>query len=263
MPVQKILCSLLLSLFIHASVYCQQTGRMETDRPDQTESPFLTKTNYVQVESGFNIETYDKLKTLVHPTSLWKYGASKKFEFRLITEFISQETGLIIPTGNDFVSGLLPIQVGGKVAIAEEKGILPKTSLIFHVAVPFLSSKKFKADLWAPNFRFVMQNTISETVGLGYNLGAEWDGVTNTPSWIYTFAPGFNIGKKWYGYIEAFGSIRKNEKPEHAVDGGIAYYFSDDTKIDFSGGFGLSKTAVDNYVAIGFSFRFTTKKKKA
>ena len=253
--------ALLAIFFFPVSAYAQQQGRMETDRPDQTESPFLTKQKYIQGELGFNYEKTQGLRTFVHPTALWKYGISKKFELRLITELISAETVLQIPPGNDFISGLLPVQLGGKLALAEEKGLLPKTSLIFHIAAPEIASKKFKATKWAPNFRFVMQNTLTENIALGYNLGAEWDGETNTPSWIYTFAPGFNIGKKWYGYIEAFGSLRKNEKPQHAVDGGIAYYFSDDSKIDFSGGFGLSKEAIDHYVAIGYSFRFNTKKK--
>ncbi len=243
------------------SLLAQQEGRMETDRPDQTESPFLTKLNYIQGEIGFNYERAQSLRTLVHPTALWKYGISKKFEFRLITEIISSETALLIPTGNDLISGLLPVQLGGKLALAEEKGLLPKTSLIFHIAAPKIASKKFHSAKWAPNFRFVMQNTLTENIGLGYNLGAEWDGENNTPYWIYTFAPGFIIGKNWYGYVEAFGSVRKNEKPQHAVDGGLAYYFSPDSKIDFSAGFGLSEEAVDHYVAVGYSFRFSTKKK--
>ncbi|MBK6938424.1 MAG: transporter [Chitinophagaceae bacterium] len=259
----KKLSFVLFILFLSKSdILAQQEGRMETDRPDQTESPFLTKHKYLQAEIGFNIENHDKLKTFVHPTVLWKYGLSERFELRLITESITQETPLLIPYGNDFISGILPVHIGGKITLTNERGIAPKTSLIFHVAAPKVASQKFHASKWAPNFRFVMQNTLSKTVGLGYNIGAEWDGETNTPGWIYTFAPGFNIGKNWYGYIEAFGMIKKNEKTEHAVDGGLAYYFSENTKIDFSGGFGITECAVDNYFAIGFSFRFNTQKKE-
>jgi hypothetical protein len=257
----KYLYTLVFLLVVMVSA-AQETGRMETDRPDQTESPVITKKNFLQAEIGFNVENDNKLTTIVHPTALWKYGISTKFELRLITESITQETPLVIPQGNDFISGILPIQIGGKVSLTEEKGVLPKTSLIFHVAAPKLASKKFHTTKWAPNFRFTMQNSLTENIGLGYNLGAEWDGETTTPAWIYTFAPGFNLGKKWYGYIEAFGEVRKNEKPSHAIDGGIAYYFSDNSKIDFSGGFGLTDAAIDNYFAIGYSFRFNTKAKK-
>jgi hypothetical protein len=253
-----------LCLFMPITLIAQQSGRMETDRPDQTESPYLTKKHFLQAEIGFNTEKHNGLKTLVHPTALWKYGLTTKFELRLTTELETQELPFFISPSIGYKKerGLLPIEVGGKLLISEEKGLLPKTSLIFHVGLPKVASAFFKASKLAPNFRFVMQNSINENIGIGYNLGAEWDGESNKPYWIYTFAPGFNLGKKWYGYVEVFGEVRKSEKPAHALDGGIAYYFSDNTKIDFSAGFGISKAAVDHYAAIGFSFRLPVKAKK-
>jgi hypothetical protein len=35
----------------------------------------------------------------------------------------------------------------------------------------------------------------------------------------------------------------------------VAYYVSDDLKLDISAGTGLSEQAIDNYVALGISFR--------
>lgn len=231
----------------------QQTGRMETDRPDQTECPFIVKHKWVQAEIGFNFEDEGGLNTWVHPTILWKYGASKRFEFRLITELNSAQTSFM-PSGNKYETGLLPVQVGGKVAFWEEKGFLPKTSLIFHLAIPKLASKNYRYDNWAPNFRFTMQHTLADGIGLGYNLGAEWDGFSSTPWWIYTIAPGFNLGEKWYGYIEAYGGVRQGDRPQHGIDGGLAYYVTDNLKLDISGGFSIINCP--NYVALGCSFRF-------
>lgn len=253
------ICLLLCSLLSANLLIAQPDGRMETDRPDQTECPYIVKLHYIQAEVGFNYESQDKLSTLVHPTMLWKYGASHRFEFRLITEFISTETPLLIPTGNEIITGLLPIQLGGKLALWEEKGVLPKTSLLFHIAVPQLAGKKFRYDKWAPNFRFTMQHSLTENIGLGYNLGAEWDGYSNTPYWIYTIAPGFNLGKRGYFYIEAFGAVRKGEAPQHSIDGGFGYYVSDNVKLDISGGFNIINSP--DYIALGFSFRFNTAKK--
>ncbi len=236
----------------------QQTGRMETDRPDQTECPFIVKHKWVQAEIGFNFEDVGGLNTWVHPTILWKYGASKKFEFRLITELNSDQTSFM-PAGKNYETGLLPVQIGGKVALWEEKGLLPKTSLIFHVAIPKLASKYFRFNKTAPNFRFTMQHSLSDNIGLGYNLGAEWDGFSSSPWWIYTIAPGFNLGEKWYAYIEAYGGVRQGYQPQHGIDGGLAYYVSDHVKLDISGGFNIINCP--NYAALGCSFRFNTGKK--
>lgn len=254
-----ILLSVLLQLSV-LNVFSQQTGRMETDRPDQTESPFIVKLKNIQGEIGFNYESDDGWRTLVHPTLLLKYGAAKWFEFRLITEAISVESPLLIPDGTEINTGLLPVQFGGKVAFWEEKGWRPKTSLIFHFGIPRLAGKKFQYSKWAPNFRFTMQHTLSENSGLGYNLGAEWDGESGTPWWIYTLAPGFNIGKKWYAYIELYGAVKKGENSRHGADGGLAYYVNDNLKLDISGGFNITNSP--NYAALGCSFRFNTGKKK-
>lgn len=240
---------------ISISATAQQTGRMETDRPDQTEAVYITKKGYIQGEIGFNKEHFLGATVFVHPTALWKAGLHKKFELRLITELNTIKPSLLSPSFPQTESGLLPVQIGGKIAICEEKNILPATSLIFHAGIPSLGSKLFRTPRWAPNFRFTMQHTLGEQTSLGYNLGAEWNGFSNQATWIYSIAPGMEIGKRWYAYAEAFGSIIRGEKPAHAVDGGVAYYVSDDLKLDISAGTGLSEGAIDNYIALGISFR--------
>jgi hypothetical protein len=249
-----------LSYLLCLVVKVNAQEKIETDRPDQTESPYLTPKNWVQLEAGFNVQQNVKNNyEYLSPTLLSKYSISKYFEFRLITTIATDRQKFTNSTFSQ--TGLLPVEVGGKIFLCEEKKGLPKTSLIFHFAIPKFASKNFQANKFAPNFRFVMQNTISPKMGLGYNIGAEWDGFTNTPSYIYTFAPGFNLSDKWYGYIEAFGSIHKSESPQHSIDGGLAYFVNNNFKLDISGGFGISKAAPDWYFAVGGSIRFNTKSK--
>jgi hypothetical protein len=235
-----------------------QTEKIDTDRPDQTESAVLVPKNWIQFEMGFSKQVNNSVENeFQHPTLLSKYGFSKRIEFRLITT-IQTNTNLSTPLLKKSNTGLTPVEIGAKIALWEEKKLLPKTSLIFHVGIPKFASKSFQAKNLAPNFRFTMQHTITQKIGLGYNIGAEWDGVYKEATWIYTFAPGINLSEKWYGYIEAFGFISKQNNPEHSLDGGIAYYINPNFKIDLSSGFGISKAAPDWYVAIGASLRFKT-----
>jgi hypothetical protein len=245
----------IIILLLGTPVFSQDTGRMESDRPDQTESPFITKKKYIQAEFGFNIAQDHQLSTIVIPTSLIKYGVCKKFELRLITEINSQETPLIIPQGSHFETGLVPLKVGGKLSLWEEKGLLPKTAVLAHLTFPKIASKYFQASKVAPEFRLAMQHTLSNNIGLGYNIGTEWDGESNTPAWIYTIGPGFNLGKNAYMYVELFGDFQKDRTPDHNFDAGFAWYVSDNTKLDISSGFSLSNSK-QYYVALGFSFRF-------
>jgi Putative MetA-pathway of phenol degradation len=251
--------SLLFSLFFSA-VADAQTDKIETDRPDQTETPFTTPKKWVQLEMGFNSQCNKPgSNEFFSPALLSKYGISNKIELRVITT-IQTNSFILIPQGTTYLTGLVPVEIGGKISFWEEKKWVPKTSLIFHFVIPKLASKKFQANKLAPNFRFTMQNSLSKNIALGYNLGAEWDGFTNEPTWIYTFAPGFNLSEKWYCYIEAFGFITKEDAPQHSLDGGIAYFLNNNLKVDFSAGFGITETAPDYYFAIGASLRFKAAK---
>ena len=250
---------LLLALFCTAALCQAQVEKIDTDRPDQTESAVTVPKKWLQFEFGLSAQTTTSLENeFQHPTLLSKYGLGKRIELRLIT---TVQTNTYFDIQNkEKETGLSPVEIGTKIALWEEKKFIPKTSLLFHVTIPKLASKKFKADKLAPNFRLSMQHSVSKLIGIGYNLGAEWDAFSDEATWIYTFAPGFNISEKWYGYVEAFGFVSKKNKPEHNLDGGIAYYINRDFKVDLSSGFGISKEAPDWYVAIGASFRFKTGK---
>jgi hypothetical protein len=234
--------------------------KIDTDRPDQTESAVLVPKKWIQFEMGFSKQVNNVSENeFQHPTLLSKYGISRRIEFRLITT-VQTNTDGNNPLLKKSNTGLTPVEVGAKIALWNEKKLLPKTSLIFHIGIPRLASTYFQVNHLAPNFRFTMQHSLTKKIGLGYNLGAEWDGINKEATWIYTFAPGINLSEKWYGYIEAFGFIGKQNKPEHSLDGGIAYYINPNFKLDLSSGFGINKAAPDWYIAIGGSIRFKTGK---
>ncbi|HEY0067835.1 MAG TPA: transporter [Flavisolibacter sp.] len=229
--------------------------KIETDRPDQTETPYLVPKGWFQGELGLQAEWDGPWMHLYHPTALLKYGISKRVELRLITELLTYETPLFIPTGNEVVTGLAPLQLGAKIGFWEQKGILPKTSLIFHTAIPATASRKMRPSRWAPNFRFVMQNAVTDKFTLSYNAGAEWNGESKTPSWLYTIAPSLRLSERWSGYVEAFGFMGKYRRPEHSIDIGFAFLLSNNLQLDASAAKGLSSGAPD-YITLGFSFRF-------
>ncbi len=256
-----------LFLFSPLDSYAQDKGaitgaptaipRIETDRPDQTESPVTTPKKYFQAELGFNREQYkDGTIRYLHPAGLYKYGISNRVELRVEAPILTE----VPPAPLKQASGLEAVELGTKVALFEEKGWRPKTSFIAHVGFPFLSSKQFRPDNIAAIWRFTCQNTLTPYAGLGYNAGMFWDGNNSAPVYFYTFSPGFNIGRSWYAYIEAFGFMSKGQLPEHDIAVGTAWFISNDVKIDLSGGMGIDPSPLNNYVALGLSFRFSVLK---
>jgi len=237
-----------------------QPGKIDTDRPDQTESAFTVPKHWLQLEVGLNMQRNEATDNeFLLPTLLTKYGISKRIELRLITSVmryrVFNANGAAV-----YQNGVEPLEFGTKIALLEEKRWIPKTSLLFHVAIPTLASKDLQADKLAPNFRFSFQHSLTKNSALGWNLGAEWDGFNNEPGWVYTLSPGFDLSEKWYAYIEAFGIVSKIGPPQHNIDGGVAYYINSNIKVDASSGFGISKAAPAWYMAIGASWRINTRK---
>jgi hypothetical protein len=231
-------------------VYAQNSEPIQADRPDQTETPAIVPKGMFQVETGFTFQKEDATSnTLSLPSTLWKYGVNENFELRVITEFISEKND------SQNLNGVLPIYIGFKVKIMEEKGWMPKTSFIGHIGLPNVASTKYKTDYIAPEFRFVMQHTLSEKFSLSYNLGAEWDGVSPESTLLYTLTTGYAISKKMGSYIELFGFAPEKDSASHSFDGGITYLINRNLMLDLSSGIGLTNNAPDYYIAFGFSFR--------
>jgi hypothetical protein len=251
----KVTLLFVLFAICFTNLYAQTT--IQTDRPDQTECPFITPASFIQAENGFTYENIDKNnKSITLPTILWKYGLNKNFELRLITEANT------IKAMSNKVSGFVPTIIGFKVSVSEEKGIIPATGFIGHLAIPNAASTKFKASYYAPSFRFNMQHTLSNKFTLAYNLGAEWNGESPEPTFIYTLTSGMSITEKLGAYIELYGFAPQNQYADHRADGGFTYLISNDVMVDISGGFGITEQSPDNYFALGFSYRFNTKTRK-
>jgi hypothetical protein len=231
--------------------YAQDLPSIQTDRPDQTECPFITPKGYLQFENGFSYEkTNGNANEIVAPTILTKFGINDHFELRLITEYVFDSEN------SNKISGINPVLIGFKSRLFEEKGLIPTTSFIGHLGLPKVASPELKATYYSPEFRFTMQHTISDRQTLSYNLGAEWNGATPEPTFIYTLTTGYSFTEKIGGYIEFYGFIPQIEKPDHRFDAGLNYLFNSNHQLDVSGGFGLSKVSPKYYFALGYSFRF-------
>lgn len=240
----------LLFLCSYTALAQENQQPIEADRPDQTETPAIVPKGMFQMENGFSFEKADRnSKTIAAPAILWKYGVNDHFELRLITEFEFRDSIDVKQ------SGLNPVHVGFKVALSDEKGIIPKTSFIGHLQIPDLASAEYKAKYYATAFRFTMQHTLSEKMSLSYNLGTEWDGETPAGTFIYTLTTGFSLTESLGAYAELYGYAPETESASHSFDGGLTYLLSNDFMIDASAGFGITDNAPDYFAALGFSFR--------
>lgn len=247
--------SLYLIMMLLSTTGFSQIASIQTDRPDQTECPYIAPVHYLQAENGFLVEWQNATQTNYScPSTLWKYGLTKTFELRLITEYGIEK----INTKTQ--SGLVPVTLGFKVNLCKEKGLLPMISFIGHLTSADWGSKKYKTSYAAPAFRFTLQHTVSDKLSLGYNLGTEWDGETASPVYIYTLTTGLSISNKIGSYIEVYGYTQKKASADHRCDGGLTWLINPNILVDISGGVGLSRKSPEGYMTLGFSYRIKMKK---
>jgi Putative MetA-pathway of phenol degradation len=245
--------TLLAFLFIQFAVKAQ--APIATDRPDQTESPFLTPAGYIQTEIGIAREKIaNQVFNTQLPTILWKYGINKNVELRLITEANQAKIG----SNKSF--GIVPTTIGIKAKLNEENGIWPEAAFIGHLEMPTAASKDFKATYYAPSFRFNFQHSLSSKTAFSYNLGAQWDGETPDPQFLYTGSLATSLTSKFGGFIELYGFAPQNSKADHRFDAGLTYLVNNNAQIDVSAGFGITENAPKHFISCGYSFRFNAKK---
>jgi len=228
---------------------------MVTDRPDATEAPTTVPKGALQVETGFMYEEVTTAgiteQNTTYNTTLFRYGVSDNFEFRLGFDIVKSE--LDIPSSPS-ANGINPMYAGFKIAIAEEKNGWPEIGFLGGVFLPFTASKDLKSPNTGADFRFSLAHTISNTFSVGYNIGVGWDGVNPDAVYLYTLSLGIAITDKLGTYLEIYGDMPENTEAGHSFDGGITYLVSRNVQLDILGGTGLN-TNQDFFVAGGVSFR--------
>lgn len=229
-----------------------QMSAIETDRPDQTESPAIVPAGWYQFEGGCAHEHAgaDAPAEGTLPTVLSKVGLTRWAELRVITE---RARTLISEGGQATAHRFVPVEVGAKFRLMEERGLVPCVSLIGHVGLPFTAEEPCRPATAFGNFRFTLQHTLSERFSLGYNLGAEWDGDRPVATVIYTLTLGAEATETLGLFVEAYGYINDVDAADHRLDGGAVFHIGPDVLLDASSGFSLGEQRW--FISAGLSFR--------
>lgn len=272
---------ILFLLLVSCNIFAQEIDDIETDRPDQTETSNTVPRGFLQVENGFtyerdvwtNEDTYNPLITPLRkniyefytPGILIRYGVSKIFELRLSGELTSILTTQIVdehtisssPKQSSWDWGFSSITLATKIKLFDEKKARPETAFIFGLAIPFDTKSIFQTEYVSPSFRFSCSHTLSKRFSLGYNLGGEWENNkdNSTSTGIYTLTVGVDIINKLGGYVELYGFLTQDEKPDHRFDAGFTYLIRKNIPLDVSGGVGITEVSPDYFIGAGLSFR--------
>ena len=260
---QVSLCLLYSVIFTLVPCFAQEKvspkPELVTDRPDQTESSAVVPPGYVQIETGWSLSRNQEggIRTDTHtfPGTLFRIGALNRMELRLGYNGAlweqAQEAGQ-----STNLSGSGDMGVGAKVYFWEEQGWVPEAALLAGVSLP-VGKDQLSSGRADPSFRVNLSHTLSDHLSFGYNLGASWEstleetGDRDTLSLFnYTAVLGMGLSDRAGLFAEVFGDI-----PFNAKGGLTGYLIRDNLQIDGSAGIGLSDSADDWFVGLGFTAR--------
>lgn len=235
-----------------------------TDRPDVTESSEVVGRGLVQVEMGYSFFRFEdgdaRLDLSAFPGTLVRVGLHDRVELRVEwAGYLSESLDSGLSSRED--SGWGNAALGAKIKLREEKGAAPELSLLVDAIIPS-GSKSFRAERIDPAIRFAGSHTLSERLGLGYNVGfgaltiEEDSGDTDTLGLgRYSLALGIGLSERWGTFVEVFGFMPTTGGPAHSLDSGLTYLVTRNVQLDISGGLGLNDRAEDWFVGAGISFR--------
>jgi hypothetical protein len=261
----KTLCLLAAILFVPVDAYSQYLqiilqppGPIVPDRPGQTNPPDVVASGIVLFETGFQRETKNAggIQTIneLYNTSLVRLGLMTNCELRLVVEYAG--TRADSGSQSSAAQGFNPVSIGTKIAICPEKGIIPQTAMNVAFTLPYVGRREFRPSFLAPSFFLLMQNTLSEKLSLGYNLGLQWDGEQPNTTLAYSISPSLTVAEGLSVFAEFYGFSTEKSVSDYRADMGCAYLVNDNVQVDVSAGVGLNTVAPDSFVAFGLAWRF-------
>ncbi|MFY0632039.1 MAG: transporter [Flavobacteriaceae bacterium] len=245
----KKVCTLLL-LFTIGTVSAQQ---IITDRPDQNDASSIVPLKSFQIEAGVLFQRSGGIQANTYPSILWRYGLSKTFELRLLTEY---ETNKRLNTSQQN-NGISDLQIGTKIQLFKKEDVNTEIAFLSHLIIPSAKDGITNGNLGTIN-KLAISHSISESVGIGYNAGYANYG-RGSGNLLYSLSLGFSLSEKWNFYLESYGEFVAFDNHFSSFDTGFMYLANNNLQLDISYGTGLNYEM--NYFSTGVSWVIPYKKK--
>lgn len=233
----------------------EEMDAIATDRPDITESAFITPVGWLQYEGGYQFSSFTSInfwstEENTHQfEQVFRVGLYDNFELRAVVNAntIGLDDLLVGPSRE---TGINPITVGFKYNLMKESPNAPQMTWLSQISLPGLAfgdhRNPFQSNFVFHEQRLMVEKSISSRVGLAANFGVS-GGLVGEDGFIsagmYSVAVGLDLGNNWGMYIEQFSNFTgqgNQVDTRFLVDGGITKLLSNDLQLDVYAGIDLT-----------------------
>lgn len=204
---------------------------ISADRPGALTGTDVMPLYKLQWETGMGFEsTADGAHKFTLNNTLLRFGLFESTELRIGTDALMWNDGQA--TEPSF--GLTPLTIGMKTRFYEGTGYLPSVSMLAELKSPHVGTKELLPAHLAPSLHLLFEHTFTDWFGICYNVGAEWDGETASPTTYLGFGVYFDITEHIGTFVETYNYIHP-EGNQHLTQFGLTWLVSRRVQLDLSG----------------------------
>ncbi|MBR0532524.1 MAG: transporter [Bacteroidales bacterium] len=204
---------------------------ISADRPGALTGTDIMPRFKLQWETGMGVESdSDAPYTITLNSSLLRFGLFERAELRVGTDFLLSNIGKSMKPGFD----VAPISVGLKTNLHEGSGIIPSIAFLTEMRTPHMGMKVLLPAHLAPSFHLLFENPLNDRLSLGYNVGAEWDGETATPTTLLGLGVYYDLSERIGTFAETYNYFHPVENDQYLTEFGFTWLLSRRVQADIA-----------------------------
>ncbi|HXY26549.1 MAG TPA: transporter [Candidatus Acidoferrum sp.] len=237
---------------VHAQTTTEPEETISTDRPAVADSSVVVPKGALQFENGLLVTGAQGQSIVDFTETSVRFGLLNKTELRLgVPDYFHN-----LPAGTGTTSGFGDMSVGVKQQFGTFYGKFDISAVVF-LSFP-TGASSVSSHGYDPGLQVPWSYKLSENWTAGGQLASYWP--TTAGKHTYTGETTFFIDrqltKPWDAFLEYAGDFPQRGSPRNLLHFGSSYKLAPRHQIDVHVGVGLSGTAPDHFVGIGYSFLF-------
>lgn len=219
-------------VFIYSLTQAQEAlPTISADRPGALTGTDVMPLHKLQWETGAGYESItDGPRVFTLNNTLLRFGLFENAELRVGTDFLMFNEGQAMePT-----FGFTPLTIGLKAKLYEDSGFLPSVALLAEMQSSRIGSKELLPSFLAPTLHLLFEHSITDWFGICYNVGAEWDGETATPTSFLGFGLYFGITEQISSFMETYNYFHPEKGNEYLTEFGLTWLVSRRVQLDLA-----------------------------
>lgn len=221
---------------------------INTDRPDQSDGTHIVEKNLFQVETGLQFSKSDEVTNGFDNVTLIRFGVTRRFEVRLLNQYS-------VVNDSNANSGFRPLTISFKNQLCDQKGLMPKITLVSYFRLPFTLSPAFKGDHLGYTFIVAARHDLAPKMKVYANLGINRDQESTDVNYLATLEVNYNVTERFSSFIEYFGNYAVHTSSSNGMDIGFIYAIKNNFAVDLAIGSPTMNLASNKFISFGISAR--------